>query len=227
MSEKSRAEVILEAIRIFIWPALVVLAVLWLGTDLKEILKSRTWKIGIIEVGDRVSNLGNTLQDELLMQKDYLDQILSNPADTDKVKEYATRAIESIENAQKGINKEIQNIKQAIPRRAAAEPVQEAPEKGTSEREPSTAKEWENLGFKYLLARDGQAAIDAFSQAEKIWPDYHNVSEIRRLLVQNRTSLEQTNSPKWKNVYEEVINQFSWGMPSEVRQQMQEYIAGK
>lgn len=227
MTEKSRPELVLEAIRIFIWPTLIVFAVLWLGTDLKEILKSRTWKIGIVEVGDRISNLGNSLQNALLVQEGYLNKILANPTDTSKVKEYASQAIEAIENAQKGAKKDVQNIKEAIPQSLPPGLVQEAPAKGASEKEPSTAKEWETLGFKYLLTKNIQLAIQAFSQAEKLWPDYHNVSEISKLLVQNRGSLEETNSHRWKEIYEKIITQFSWGMPREVRDEMQEYIAGK
>ena len=230
MPEKNRPEFILEAIKIFIWPTLAVVAILWLGTDLKEIIKNRTWKIGIIEVGDRISNLGNTLQDELLLQKDYLNKILANPADPNKVKEYASKAIESIESAQKGVKKEVQNIQEAIPQGLTPELGQKAPaveQKEASEKKPNTAKEWEAIGFKYLLARDVKSAIEAFSEAEKIWPDYHNVAEIRKLLVQNRGSLEQLGGQKWQEIYQKVATQFSWGMPPDLREQMQKYIEGQ
>ena len=40
---------------------------------------SRTWKIGIMAVGDCVSDLEKTLQNELLVQRGYLDKILAYP----------------------------------------------------------------------------------------------------------------------------------------------------
>jgi tetratricopeptide (TPR) repeat protein len=230
MSEKNRQEFILETIKVFIWPTLIVVAVLWLGTDLKEILKSRTWKVGIIEVGDRVSNLGNTLQDELLLQKDYLDKIRENRADVNKVEEYVGKAIESIENAQKGIKKEVQTIQEAIPQGLNPELGKASPiveQKGTTVQNPNTANGWETLGFDYILDKEVNKAIEAFSHAEKIWPDYHNVSEIRKLLIQNRGELEQAASPKWKEIYQKVTTRFSWGMPSDVRNKMQKHITGQ
>ena len=127
MAQKSKPEIILEFVKIFIWPTLAMIAVLWLGPDLKEILKSRTWKIGIIEVGDRVSNLEETLKEELLVQQEYLDKILKNPADADQVKGYATQAMEAIQNAQEGVRKEIRNIRETLPeQQLPAEPAKEA-----------------------------------------------------------------------------------------------------
>ena len=49
MVDKNRAELILEIVKIFIWPVLIVLTALWLGPDLKDMLKDRTWKIGVVE----------------------------------------------------------------------------------------------------------------------------------------------------------------------------------
>ena len=107
MAEKSNSGIILEFVKVFIWPVLAVIAVLWLGPDLKDTPTSRTWKIGVIKVGDSVSNLEETLKEELLVQQEYLDKILKNPADADQVKGYATQAMEAIQNVQEDVRKEI------------------------------------------------------------------------------------------------------------------------
>ncbi|NTW07518.1 MAG: hypothetical protein HGA29_06710, partial [Syntrophaceae bacterium] len=139
MAEKSRLELILEAIKILIWPVLIVSGILWLGDDFKEILKSRTWKIGgVIEVGDRISNLQSTLQDELISQKDSFNQIITNSADPVKVRNLATVALKDIESAQKGVAKEIQNIQQTIPETQRQLSGQSFP-KETNMKNPRTA----------------------------------------------------------------------------------------
>lgn len=225
MADKSRTELILEIVKVFIWPVLIVLAVIWLGPDLKEILKNRTWKIGVVEVGDRVSNLKDTMQDSLLVQKDYLSKINNNAANPETVKELTSAAIQDIENIQKGVKKEIQNIQDVIPQRGILQKEVSVPPKQLSEKiNPTSARDWELQGFKYILGRDVNAAINSFSEAEKNWPNYHNVAEIRRELVNERQTLFSKESPKWKELYQHLLNELSWGMPADVRQKMQTYL---
>ena len=226
MTEKNRGEFVLEVVKTLRWPLLVVLGVLWLGTDLKDILKNRTWKIGVVEVGDSITGVGDSLQNSVQIQHDYLVRIKSNAGDKDKVIKLTEKAAQQLTIAQSGATKEIQNIQQAIPQTEGIN------QEGTSEQmkskpnitSPKTARDWEVLGFSYILARDVRAAIDAFSQAEKIWPDYHNVSEIRRALVRDSDRLAEKNSPEWKDLYRHVLTQLSWGMPTGVRQRMLNYI---
>ena len=62
MPEKSKQELLLEAVKIFLWPVIILVAILWFGNDLKDMLKNRSFKIGLVEVGDRISNLEGSLQ---------------------------------------------------------------------------------------------------------------------------------------------------------------------
>jgi hypothetical protein len=223
MADKSRAELVLEIIKTFVWPVLIVLAVMWLGPDLKEILKNRTWKIGVVEVGDRISNLKDSMQDSLLAQKDYLAKIKANVENPEKVREIIDAAIQDIINTQKGVKKEIQNIQEAIPQKstiASEEPSGNLSQKN-EKTSPVSARDWELQGFKYIIGKDVGAAINSFSEAEKNWPNYHNVAEIRRELVNEAQALTSKESPKWKELYRHLLNELSWGMPADVRQQMQ------
>jgi tetratricopeptide (TPR) repeat protein len=226
MTEKNRREFVLEVVKTLCWPLLAVIGVLWFGNDLKDILKNRTWKIGVIEVGDRITGFENTLQEALQDQHDYLVNIKRNAGDKDEVTKLAEKAAQQLTNAQRGVTKDIQNIQQAIPQTQGInqEESSEKMESKSSITSPKTARDWEVLGFSYILARDVRAAIDAFSQAEKIWPDYHNVSEIRRALVRDSHRLAETNSPEWKSLYRRVLSELSWGMPPSVRQSMLNYL---
>ncbi|MGB5156215.1 hypothetical protein [Desulfobacterium sp. N47] len=225
MADKSRAELVLEIIKIFIWPVLIVFAVMWLGPDLKEMLKNRTWKIGVLEMGDRISTLKDTMQDSLLAQQDYLSKIKENAANPQKVKELSDAAVQDIENTQKGVKNDIRNIQEVIPQKPLTSTEESS---GNSKQKygktsPASAREWELAGFRQILERDVSAAINSFSEAEKNWPDYHNVAEIRRKLVSDRQSLASKDSPGWKVLYQHLLNELSWGMPADVRQKMQMY----
>jgi len=229
MTEKSRPELILEAVKILIWPVLIVIGVIWLGNDFREILKSRTFKIGgVLEVGERVSALQGGLQNELISQKDALNKILSHSADPAKVHEVATAALNNIENAQKETTKEIQAIQRTIPQALQTEsgqPAERPVQQETTARNLRTAKDWEIRGFKQIVAWDAAAAIEAFSEAEKLWPDYHNVAEIRQLLIKNKEALGTKESPRWKEVCRKILSEYSWGIPPDVRQEIQKVVA--
>ncbi|SRR5579883_1838978 len=226
MSEKSSPEIVLEYIKVFIWPFLAVGAVLWLGGDLKEILETRTVKIGVLEIGNRISGLDSTLQNTLVVQKDNLNKIIALSNNED-VKKYAQLNIDSIESTQKGIKKDIQTIQGALPQPSASTSEKNDPvptETQVGNKPPTTAAGWEAQGFDYLLKRDILPALDAFTQAEKVWPDYHNVSEIKGLLIQNQAALQSKSSEKWKEIYQEILSKYSWGMPSSARLGMQSQL---
>jgi len=220
MADKSKQELLLEAIKIFLWPVVILVAIIWFGNDLKDMLNNRSFKIGLVEVGDRISTLEGSVQGGLISQKDYLDQILENADDSSKVRELTEKAIQAIENAQVGIKKEIQNISMAVPEFSETIPEQ----KSKASTKPLTATEWEDRGFEALLNRDINVVILALTEAEKIMPDLHNVSEIRRLMVKNKDQLTDPESGNWKIVYERVLKEYSWGMPTYYRQQMENYL---
>lgn len=72
---RSRAEIILDYIKAFIWSVLVILAVFLFRPDFTEMLKSGVWKSGVLEVGNRESNTQTLVQDAKPIQKDYLINI--------------------------------------------------------------------------------------------------------------------------------------------------------
>ena len=220
MAEKTRPEIILEAIKIFLWPVVIIVAIFWFGNDLKDMLKNRSFKIGLVEVGDRISNLNGSVQGELISQKDVLNQILENSNDSVKVRELAEKALQDIINTQRDIHEEIQNISKAVPGLSQA-----IPEKAkSSSSQALTATDWEEKGLQALLNRNVDGAIQALTEAEKIRPDLHNVYEIRRLMVKNKNLLTDPNSEHWKIVYSEILKNYSWGISSAARQQMETYI---
>jgi hypothetical protein len=88
------------------------------------------------------------------------------------------------------------------------------------------AADWELKGFDFIVNKDAEAAIQAFANAVKLWPSYHNVAEIRKLLEANRAALvaapREGSSGPWSNVYRILISKYSWGMPADVKTKLTE-----
>jgi len=233
MAEKSKLELIIDLVKALIWPVLIVCGIFWLGNDFKEILKNRKVNIvGVFEIGDRITALQSSLQDELVVQRDKLEEIALNSADSAKVHQLATQALQGINNTRAGVTKEIRNIQKAIPLEESAvrEPqrvVQKSVTTIRSSSAPETAGEWEEAGFAALIAKNVTSALNAFKEAEKIRPDYHNVAEIRRLLFQRRETLASGNSQAWPELYRTILAKYSWGMPLSAREKMQQYLADR
>lgn len=86
----------------------------------------------------------------------------------------------------------------------------------------SSAKEWEEKGFQYLLNRDIENAILAFQNSENSQNGYHQVYEIARFLSENKNSLTDPNSPNWTEVNGRIARDYSWKMPLSVKNRLME-----
>ena len=81
-------------------------------------------------------------------------------------------------------------------------------------------KTLERSGFLALLDRDINGAITAFDNAHKIWPDYHNVAELKRLLLSKQRRLADRKSTEWKKLYQVIVEKYSWGMDRDLLTKM-------
>jgi hypothetical protein len=90
------------------------------------------------------------------------------------------------------------------------------------------ASTWEAKGFNFLLNKDVQAALDAFSHAEKLWPSLHSVAEIKKLLQDNQAALlaapKEGASDVWKNFYRTLVTKYSWGMPADIKEKFNQQL---
>ncbi len=91
------------------------------------------------------------------------------------------------------------------------------------------AKKQEVLGFEALIKDDFSAALDHFEKATKAWPSYHNVSEIARLLRSKgrELSIAQSKEKAGQEVYQEIWDKYSWGMPEEIKAEMRKKLGKK
>lgn len=90
------------------------------------------------------------------------------------------------------------------------------------------ASSWEAKGFSFLLSKDAQAALDAFSHAEKLWPSFHSVAEIKKLLLDNQAALaaapKEGRSEVWVDFYRTLVTKYSWGMPADVKEKLNQQL---
>ncbi|ANT65432.1 hypothetical protein Ptc2401_01697 [Prosthecochloris sp. CIB 2401] len=205
-----------------------------MGGDIKDtmldILKNRNWKIGNFQSGElleqRVANLKTNMQLELDEQKEILQQIIDEPGTKAESQEYAAQALSRINAVQQEVNREISSIQQAVltpDKTARYDMRQEQPDARVLLYEPKAAN-LEMEGFELLLAKNAKAALQAFTEAEAVWPDYHNVAEIRALLQKNIRLLTTPESPQWNTVYSTILEKYSWGMPAETRKEMRSLL---
>jgi hypothetical protein len=100
-----------------------------------------------------------------------------------------------------------------------AVPVVNPPPSISSDAQASAA-EYEKRGFVSLLDQNFDQAFKDFNEAARLYPDLHNVQEIRDLLRRQKVPLQTNDPASWKTLFSNILEKYSWGMPAEVKSQM-------
>lgn len=82
----------------------------------------------------------------------------------------------------------------------------------------------EEKGFGYLLQKDVDNAITAFTESENAYNQFHMVYEISRFLRQNRAKLSDPASDFWKTAYSKIANDYAYGMPESVKSRLRDNL---
>jgi DNA-binding transcriptional MerR regulator len=206
---------ILDYLRTFMWPVVVIVVVLVYQSDVRDILRNREVKVaGVFEIGQQVDQIEENAGEELADIRALLEALSNqDPADAETVVADIETKLDSVE---RNLSQQVEQIKSAQ-QQNQAEP--------SSSREiqplrPATERRIETLersGFEALLTRDVTAARAAFEAAYARSPDYHNVDEIRKLLQEKEPALSDPDSTAWPQLYRKVLSDLSWGMPKELR----------
>ena len=88
------------------------------------------------------------------------------------------------------------------------------------------ASKFEIEGFKNLMDENFSASLENFEEAYRIYPEYHNVQEIYNLLRSSINELQDPSSRDQKkmNVYRDVVEKYSWGIPNNIKEAMQKIL---
>ena len=194
-----RPQLILEYIKVLMWPLIVVLGFGFYSEQFFQIIQSREVEVFGLKIGNQVDEIASSYKAEL----DALKTEMSTSGDTSMLKR-----VESIEV---NLERELARIKHSAV-------VEVSP--GVTARQ-QRVRLLEHEGFMAMIDEDLDGAITAFSAASAAWPDYHNVAEIEGLLIKNRPQLAVgDNSAAWQALFQQVLNEYAWGMPADIRKKM-------
>jgi len=217
------ARLILDYIRTLLWPGLIVWAFFMFQDDMLEILKTREVEVaGAFKIGQRVEDLAANTQAELAELERMVAELEAAPGDAERVKAVTEAVSSSLKALGRDVSREVAQLREAtaVPPTAEREPAAAADPK-------SRAREFEARGFERLLDRDLEAARAAFSEATRLWPSYHNVAEIARLLQRSQPALADGGDKAWAELYRTILTRYSWGMPPAVRESMEQAAGGR
>jgi len=211
---------ILDYLRVFIWPAAALSVVLLYQEDVRDILRSREVEFaGVFKIGQQVKQIEERAQEEIADIRALLDaQRSGEGASTAPV----TADIESkLDNLTRNISRDVTQIQQVAPLTTQTLPAPPADTAPTSRAQLSPA-DLERAGFQALLERNIGEAIANFDGAFNLYPEFHNVAEIRQYLRERQQALEDRNADAWGDLYRTILAKFSWGLPSDLRPRLRE-----
>lgn len=207
---------ILDYLRTFLWPMVVLVVILVYRDDVRTILNTREVKVaGVFELGQQVAQIEEQTSEELADIGSLLEALRSRSG---AEAEAVVSDIESkLSKVERNLNQQVGRIQSASQQQVQA-PVRSPPEPPMSATAAGqSAAELERQGFQALLDKDLPAAAEAFAAAFKRWPDYHNVDEINKLLRGHARGAAQLDETTWSKLYRTILTDLSWGMPKGLR----------
>ena len=217
---------ILDYLRIFIWPAILLIVVLLYRDDVREILRNREFEVaGVFKIGQQVERLEAQAAEEIADVRVLVQQLQERP---DLPAETVAADIESkLTRLTSNLSREVQEIQQIAPGLAPASggDDREAAQAAREPRSAASVAALEREGFQALIDRDPAGALAAFERAEALMADYHNVAEIRALLADHQADLADPDAPAWSKLYRVILTKYSWGMPSDLRPKLRRLAA--
>lgn len=200
------ANIVLEYIKALIWPLVLVVAFTVYGDELFNIIKNREIDAFGLKLGKQIDDISKNYQEELDSLKENIKEENGNEA-----------LLEKLDGIGSNLGKELSQVQSsALQQTASLESL--------SKRE--AIARLERKGFESIINLDVNSAIDAFTEANRLWPDYHNVSEIRKLLIRHQQDLlKSADKSAWKEVVMVIIKKYSWGIPKDIRGKLRKFIA--
>lgn len=87
----------------------------------------------------------------------------------------------------------------------------------------SAARDAERRGFDNIVNGKFSAALVEFSNAEEMYPGYHNAFEIRNAL-KNALADSTVDEKEKQAILRNIVNKWSWGVPNDVLVQINSQI---
>lgn len=89
------------------------------------------------------------------------------------------------------------------------------------------ALEKELEGFNFLLEKNLDEAIISFSSSESAYNSFHQVYEISIYLKNKSKNIVIRNDEFWKTIYKELLDKYSWKIPTSIKLEFEERSRSK
>ena len=230
---------ILDYLRTFMWPVIVIALAIFYFEDLMEVVKGREVNIFGLEIGPAVARLQETTEQELTDLQALVAELKANyrreleaaagtgagaptEATVSEQTREAAQAVETkLSSLRSNLDREAQALRQAaIPQQAQSphSPVQMSPALALPTARAEEAARFERAGFEAILERRYDDALRAFERAREVWPEYHNVAEIADYLARMRANHAPLDPADWAMLDRTLLTRYSWGMPADLRE---------
>ena len=234
---------ILDYLRTFRWPVVIVAFALFYFEDAVELIKGREVKVLGVEIGPAVAQLQETTEQELADLQALVAELKANfrrelaaagatqpsreaapEAEVSEQTREAARAVETkLSSLRANLDREAQALREVATQQALPQQTMLPPSPAESvlpTAAPTRADEaaaFERAGFEAILDRRLDDAIAAFESARAAWPDYHNVDKIAAYLVRIKTVEEPLDAARWEAIDRTILTRYSWGIPAHLR----------
>jgi ATP-dependent Clp protease ATP-binding subunit ClpA len=216
---------ILDYVRTFMWPALVLVLLFGYGDRIWNLLDSREFELaGVLKLGQQVSQIKENTNEELDDIRALLAAVQSGGGSNTKIVKDIEAKLEKVEG---NLDREVRQIRSAEANTGdRSKSVQKSLKstKSVGASAITSARAQERRGFEALLKRDFNAARKAFDAAFASYPEYHNVKEIRSILDSKRAALTDPRSPEWDKLHQRILTDLSWGMPADLRPRFRDLV---
>ncbi len=194
------AKLILEYVKVLLWPLVLILVLLFYGDQVVNILETRNVDAFGLKIGGDLDSLADNYEQEIQDLKKQIAELESdNKGDL----------ITKLDRISGNVKQEINLMRTKIT----------SPDDSLVADKKQQAIKAERQGFEAIVKGDINAALAHFATAKELWPTYHNVSEIHRLLTNNARRL---NTPEqWARVCSTILENYSWGIPRDIRPLME------
>lgn len=216
---------ILDYIKAFMWPMVALVVVVVYQDDVRQILTEREVDIFGLRIGEKVAQIESQTKAEIEDLRILLETREGDAGNVAQAAQLSEDIDAKLSSLERNLSREI-NLVQDSRQAAQTSPPGQRPAalEAAGGREDRVAAA-ERRGFEALIERNLPAAITAFEEAREIWPEYHNVAEIARVLNERRDSLGNTESDAWPQLYRQILTRYSWGMPQDQRSAMRTAVA--
>lgn len=194
------AKLILEYLKVLLWPVILLFVLGFYGDQVVQILETRNVDAFGLKISGDLDSLSDNYEQEINSLKALIAELENGNKD---------QLITKLDRISGNVKQEINLMRTQL----------SSPDDRLLEDKKQQAIQAERNGFEAIIQGDLNTALAEFTTAKALWPTYHNVAEIHRLLSGQASQL---NTPEqWASLCSTILEKYSWGIPKDIRPVME------